>query len=203
MISTIKNIYDSVEETYLEIENIILDHAEDAYLLSKDYIENTSEEITLFLSNYFNNTQINKLDDPVLQQLNKLTISLSTLDLDSNEEWDSKLIFVATSIGHLNEKIVILLCNYYDTSLYGKNTQASKINTLKSELSKTIINDLHFINTFRNSILHHNDYGYDLSILDKVNKNKLLCEAKAAIAKFEYIYQHVKNLKRQSKRDVD
>jgi hypothetical protein len=196
MISTIKNIYDSVEETYLEIENIILDHAEDAYLLSKDYIENTSEEITLFLSNYFNNTQINKLDDPVLRQLNKLTMSLSTLDLDSNEEWDSKLIFVATSIGHLNEKIVMLLCNHFNSTFGNKNTQANKINSLKGELPKTIINDLYFINSFRNSILHYNDYGHDLANLDKVTKNKLLHEAKVAVAKFEYIYEHIKTIKR-------
>ncbi len=195
MLNTIKNIYDSVEETYLEIENSILDHTEDAYMLSKDYIENYSEEITLFFNDYFNNEQADKIDDPVLLQLNKLTTSLSTLKLDSNEEWDSKLIFSATSLGHLNEKFTMLLCNHYNIELYGKNTQAYKINALKNDLSKTIVNDLHFINTFRNSILHHNDYGHDLSNLDVVSKNKLLSEAKTAIAKFEYVYQYLKNLR--------
>ena len=195
MLNTIKNIYNSVEETYLEIENSILDHAEDAYTLSKDYIENYSEEITLFFNDYFNNEQTDKLDDPVLLQLNKLTTSLSTLKLDSSEEWDSKLIFSATSLGHLNEKITTLLCNHYNIDLSGKNTQAYKINALKNDLSKTIINDLHFINTFRNSILHHNDYGHDLSNLDAISKNKLLSEAQTAIAKFEYVYQYLKNLR--------
>ena len=195
MLKTIQELYNSAEETYLEMENKILDQAEESYDLSKDYIENTSEEITLFLNEYFNSDKTEKTNDPILLQLNKLDNSLSSLELNTDQEWDSKLIFTATSLGHLNEKITELLCSHYNINLYGNNTQAKKINLLKDHLSRTIINDLYFINSFRNSILHHNDYGHDLSNLDSVTKNKLLSEAKTSIAKFEYVYQELRNIK--------
>ena len=55
MLKTIQELNKSAEETYLEMENKILDQAEESYDLSKNYIENTSKEITLFLNEYFNN----------------------------------------------------------------------------------------------------------------------------------------------------
>ncbi len=195
MLKTIQELYKSAEETYLEMENKILDQAEESYDLSKDYIENTSEEITLFLNEYFNSDKTEKTNDPILLQLNRLDNSLSSLELNTDQEWDSKLIFTATSLGHLNEKITELLCSHYNINLYGNNTQAKKINLLKGHLSKTIINDLYSINSFRNSILHHNDYGHDLSNLDLVTKNKLLSEAKTSVAKFKYVYQELGNIK--------
>ncbi len=193
MLKVIKDLYGSAEETYLEIENKILDHAEDAYDMSKDYINDTSEEITLFFNDYFMNAKRN-IDDPVLVQLNKLNTTLSSIDETTNDEWDSTLIFVATSIGHMNEKITDVLCKYHHIMLEGRNTQARKINSLKEFLSKTIINDLHFINSFRNSILHHNDYGFNLSALDMITKRKLLSEANTALAKLEYVYNKLKDI---------
>ncbi len=201
MLKTIQELYNSAEETYLEIENKILDQAEEVYDLSKDYMENASEGITLFLNDYFNNEKTEKINDPVLLQLDKLSNSLSSLKINTDEEWDSKLIYAATSLGHLNEKVTKILCDHYSVNLYGKDNQASRINALKGHLSKTIINDLYFINSFRNSILHHNDYGHDLSSLDTVTKNKLFSEAKTAIAKFEFIYRELKDIKTNKQKD--
>ncbi len=129
-------------------------------------------------------------------QLATLTKAISSLD-ENDDDWDSKLIYIATSAGHINEKITTVLYDYYNTDMNSKNTQSAKINSLKTDLSKTIINDLHFINSFRNSILHHNDYGHDLLNLDLVTKKKLQNEAQAALAKLEYVYMQVKDIKIQ------
>lgn len=196
MLQSLQKLYQSAEEVYLEIEDTILDYAEEAYGSTKEYIDEVSDEISDYLNNYFKNNDIHS-NDPILIQLSKLTKTLSSLDENNNDDWDSKLIYIATSLGHMNEKITTVLYDYYNSDIYTKNTQSVKINSLKSHLSKTIINDLHFINTFRNSILHHNDYGHDLLNLDLVTKKKLQNEAQAALAKLEYVYIQLKDIKIQ------
>ena len=103
--------------------------------------------------------------------------------------------YIATSIGLFNEKIINILCTHYHMKLPMHDSQSKKINMLKNYLSKTIINDLFFINSFRNSILHFNDFGHDLSQLDDITKNKLLSESSTAITKFEFVYNELKTIK--------
>ena len=195
MFDSIKSIYDYIEDTYADLEDIIIDYSGEIYELSVDYVERTTSEISDFLNNFFDEEHVNTVNDPIMLQLNKLKKIFLEEEEKTEEEWDKILIFSATTLGLLNEKITTHLCKYYDIDIQNKSTQAAKINALKNNLSKTYINDLFFINTFRNSIVHYNDYGHDLSNLDEISKNKLLSEAKTAIAKFEYIYQKIKKTK--------
>ena len=192
MIDSIKRLYSEAEKTYQEIENLVLEHSESSYDLSKQYINNYSKDISDYIDSFFKN-ECEDLDNPILLQLYKIKESISSLKIDSSDDWESKLIFAATSLGHLNEKIVSVLCEHYVTS--SDRNQASKINSLKEHLSKTIINDFHFINTYRNSILHANDFGYSLSTQNEIVKNKLLSETRTAIAKLEFINFELKNIK--------
>ena len=194
MLKDLEDFYKSAETSYNELEKEISEQASENYEDAKNYIQETSDEISIFIDNYFNADNSRKItdsEDSVLQQLNKLKISINNQD----QEPDSRLIYVATSIGHLNEKIVIILCKHYNIKLFSNDTQSKKINFLKNHLSKTIINDLYFINSFRNSIVHFNDFGHDLSQLDEIIKNKLFSEASTAIAKFEFVYLELKKIK--------
>jgi len=194
MLNKIKSFYNFAEETYLEFEDKLLDTTIDTYDLAKEYIQESSMEISKYLDNFFSSDdKFKTLDNPIFAQLDKIDKSIVSLDLNSNEEWESKLIYAATSIGHLNEKIVKILCTHYNT-IYS-STQASKINSLKSYLSKMIINDFYFINNYRNSILHANDFDYSLINLNEITKKKLFFETKTAIAKLEFIYSKLEEIK--------
>ena len=175
MINKIKELYNTVEEQYQEADKYI-----------SRIIDDSLEDATIYIENIFNDNTSDELEDPVLIQIRKLDNALSSLEKDS--DWEQKLIFVATSLGHLNEKITNLLCTHYIVNHSQNYSQAKKINALKDFIPKVIINDLHFINSFRNSILHANDHGYNLFALDDVLKKKLFSEANTALVKFEYIY---------------
>ena len=183
---------EKIKELYLEYEDKFLDITLDQYDLAKEYIENSSDEISNYIDNFFIDKNHTTFNNPIFLQLNKIDMSISSLDFNDNYEWDHKLIYAATSLGHLNEKIVKLLCEHYGTEY--KNTQAGKINSLTKYLPKMVINDFHFINTYRNSILHASDFGYSLSDLDKVLKNKFFFETKTAIYKIEFIYQKLEEI---------
>lgn len=155
-------------------------------------IEDSIDDTSVFFKNYFNDDnslKIENSEDNLLRQLAKINASLEKLDINNNLNWDSQLIYTATSLGHINEEITKYLCEKYDIFLPEHSGQSFKINKLKTYLSKIIINDLYFINTFRNSILHHNDFDYDLFNLDNITRTKLFNESKTAIAKTHFIYK--------------
>ncbi len=195
----LKDTYKELEKQYSEADKYVSEIVDDGIEAAKNYISEMGDDISNYLNDLFDENKIPSLDsdkpDMVLVQLEKLHSSLTLLEQNNNNEYENLLIYVATSLGHLNEKITKILCDHYNVILHETNSQAKKINLLKDYLSKTIINDLYFINSFRNSILHHNDYGHDLSSLDIVTKNKLLSEAKTGIAKLEFVYSELKNIK--------
>ncbi len=186
MFDKINEIYTTLEEKYDEADRYISKIIDDS-------IDDTAE----YLNNFFNtkdHIQLDEKHDPILKKLKKVE-SLLSEKTDTNDDIENMLINVATSLGLLNENITKALCHQYNIDLYQKNTQAMKINSLKNFLSKTVINDLHFVNSFRNSILHDNDYGYDLSSLDDITIKKLIIEAKTSIVKIEYIYSYLNDLR--------
>jgi len=193
MLENIKKIYDFAEETYLDFEDMLLDTTLDTYDLAKEYMQTSSDKISNYINTFFTEKDNDTIDNPVLSQLNKIDKVISSLKFDSNDDWDSKLIYSATSLGHLNEKIVKLLCNHYHTN-YG-TTQASKIKSLDQYLPRIIISDFYFINTYRNSIIHANDFQYSLTNLNKTIKSKLFYETKAAIAKMRFIFVKLEEIK--------
>lgn len=186
MFDKLSEIYDEVEINYKKLDKYI-----------SKIVDESIEDTSKFFNSYFNSDNTLKIkneDDEVLQQLSKINNSLEDLNFSNNTNWDKNLVFVATSLGLINEEITKVLCEEFNILLPKKCNQAKKINFLQDFIPRTMHSDLHFINTFRNSILHPNDFNINLFSLDNISKHKLFNEAKTAIAKTYYIYEGLPNL---------
>ena len=91
ILNEITNKYDEVDEYVSKILN------------------NSIDEISSSLDSYFNNEEQTKIYNnlnPIVYQLEKLDKAIETLEFNDDEHWDKQLIYVATSLGLISEKII-------------------------------------------------------------------------------------------------
>lgn len=136
-----------------------------------------------------------KLSDNSLisDSLKKVKNIVSKLEFQSNEEWEDSIHLIGTKIGHLNEIMIKELCIKYNVKIDSKSNEELR-KELKDYLPKNAMNDIYYLNQFRNKIVHHNESdGYmdnfkDISNLDSTTKKYFNDESKMVVNKAEAIY---------------
>lgn len=130
------------------------------------------------------------------QHLNILKRHLENIENCNIHDWTDKIKIIGTTIGHFNELVVKKLAYKYSTDYH--HSLSDSINELKPHLSKNIINDLYFLNKFRNKIVHYKDYNSsemdytDLTNANEATRKYYTNEAILAFNKATFIYEHSK-----------
>lgn len=126
------------------------------------------------------------------QHLTTLKKHLANIEYCNIHEWTDKIKIIGTTIGHFNELIIKSFTNKYSTAY--NHSLSDSINELKPFLPKNIINDLFFLNKFRNKIVHYKDYNSlemdysDLSNANEATRKYYTNEAILAYNKATFIY---------------
>lgn len=151
---------------------------------------------TYFKSSLSTENQIQEISSSE-QHLNILKRHLENIENCNIHDWTDKIKIIGTTIGHFNELIVKNLSFKYSTDYH--HSLSDSINELKPHLSKNIINDLYFLNKFRNKIVHYKDYNSsemdytDLTNANDTTRKYYTNEAILAYNKATYIYEISKN----------
>lgn len=120
--------------------------------------------------------------------LNDINAYVTNLE-DKTKKFEDYFKLLGTTLGHFNEQLIKKLSLKYDLT-YISSSIHKNIKELEKYLSKSIVNDLHFLNNFRNSIIHTDDHGQSLSEINsnEILKMKYLNEAKSSYSKALYLY---------------
>lgn len=160
MINSLKSLYNELESSYLEFENKLLDNVVELYEDSKEFF--TEKDLVIPIDG----------KDKVSQELKNIQTYVNKAETLNHKEWEENLKLLAISLGHFNEaslkKLSFEFSVEYNSRSISKTIKNLELNKL---LPKAIISDLYFLNSFRNKIIHFDEYYYDI-----VNKERTLAD---------------------------
>lgn len=129
--------------------------------------------------------------DTIEKQIEELKKNCNNLEKLSKNDWQDKIKIIGITIGHFNENLVRKLAEKFNTQIH--HSLSESINELRPHLNKTSIDDIHYLNRFRNKIIHFKDYNHtdfvDFSNIDSQTKQYYTNESKLVYLKLEHLYE--------------
>lgn len=186
MINSLKNLYNEFEASYLEFEDKLLDNAVDLCEDAKEFF--TEKDLSLPIDG----------NDKISQELSNIQIYANKTERIRQKEWEENLKLLGVSLGHFNEASLKKLSLKFNIE-YNSRSISKTIKNFdeKKKLPKSVIGDLYFLNSFRNKIIHYDEYYYDLkyknrslSDIDNMSKQVFDAEIKCVKVKSEILYAY-------------
>ena len=148
-----------------------------------------------FIKNKFFNKETGEIykNDKVSSEILRIKKIQSKLESLSSDEWEDTIHLMGTKIGQINELITKELCLKFNIKTNSLSYEELR-KELKSVMPKNAINDIYYINQFRNKIVHSNESdGYmdnfkNITKLDTTTKKYYNDEVKTVLNKIEAIY---------------
>lgn len=160
MLESIKNLYNELEASYLEFEDKFLNNTVELYEDTKEFF--TEKDLAMPIDG----------KDKVSQELKNIQTYANKAETLRHKEWEENLKLLGISLGHFNEASLKKLSSEFSVEYNsGSISKTIKNFELNKVLPKAIICDLYFLNSFRNKIIHFDEYYYDVT-----NKEKVLAD---------------------------
>lgn len=184
MLESIKNLYNELEASYLEFEDKLLNSTVELYEDTKEFF--TEKDLAIPIDG----------KDKVSQELKNIQTYANKAETLNHKEWEENLKLLGISLGHFNEaslkKLSFEFSVEYNSRSISKTIKNFELNKV---LPKAIISDLYFLNSFRNKIIHFDEYYYDivnkertLADIDDLSKQVFEAEVNCVKVKSEILY---------------
>lgn len=184
MLESIKNLYNELESGYLEFEDKLLDNTVELYEDTKEFF--TEGDLAIPIDG----------KDKISQELKNIQTYTTKTEALRHKDWEENLKLLGISLGHFNEASLKKLSFKFNVEYNSRSISKTIKNfELKNILPKVVIGDLYFLNSFRNKIVHFDEYYYNidyreraLADIDNLSKQVFDAEINCVKAKSEILY---------------